>query len=360
MKLFTILTSAALLFLGTSINAQDGALTIKFDETVHDFGNIDQKAGPQTCDFYFTNTGTTPIIIQNVSASCGCTTPGWSKEPIAPGARGFVKATYNPSGVMPFDKSLTVYSNAKPSPMVLRIKGRVVAQPPTTEEQYPQAFGALRLRNKELSLARVSQGAVKRDSIEIINTGDEPLKLTFTNVPKYIKIDAPATLNKGEKGFIRCTFNTATAKPQVWGVVKQPVNILINGKAQANAKFTVAATVEDDFSKLTPADYEQAPAVAAGNASYNFNAIKLGETITAEYEVVNTGKSPLIIRQSYAECTCLKVTAPVSIKPGEKAVVKAVLNTAKEEAGDKFYTITLVTNAPSQSTTILMLTGKIE
>ncbi len=101
--------------------------TIVFNEPVHDFGEIVQNSGPQTYTFEFTNTGAEAIIIQNVTASCGCTTPGWTKEPVAPGQKGEVKATYNPGAVMPFDKTLSVYSNAKPGFIVLHIKGKVVA-----------------------------------------------------------------------------------------------------------------------------------------------------------------------------------------------------------------------------------------
>ncbi len=100
--------------------------TIVFEKTTHDFGNIEMKGGPQTYTFEFTNKGKTPIIVQNVTASCGCTTPGWTKEPIAPGARGMVKATYNPTGTMPFDKTLVVYSDGTPAAIVLHIRGKVV------------------------------------------------------------------------------------------------------------------------------------------------------------------------------------------------------------------------------------------
>jgi hypothetical protein len=343
----------------TMTYAQDGTNTIAFDKTTHDFGSIDQKGGSQTHDFEFTNTGTEPIIIQNVSASCGCTTPGWTREPVPPGGRGFVKATYAPSGVMPFDKTLTVYSNAKPSTVILHIRGRVVAQPPTVEEQYPVAFGTLRLRREEIALARMVQGSVKKDSVEVLNTGDEPLKLTFSNVPKQAKIElVPAILQKNEKGFIRCTFNTAAVKTHEWGIVKYPVGMAINGKTQAGVALMITATIEDDFSKLQPADYEKAPIISTQDATYNFNTVKQGTKVTAEFEITNTGKSTLLIRKAYAECSCLKVTAPTSVEAGKKATVKVVLNTTKEE-GNKFYPITLTTNAPSQSSTVLMMTGVV-
>jgi hypothetical protein len=124
---------------GMTAQAQQTDTTVVFDVTVHNFGDIVKNAGPQTYAFEFTNTGAEPVTIQNVSASCGCTTPGWTKEPVAPGEKGEVKATYNPSAVIPFDKTLTVYTSGVPAQIVLHIKGRVVEAPPAEPQAEPQA-----------------------------------------------------------------------------------------------------------------------------------------------------------------------------------------------------------------------------
>lgn len=100
-----------------------------FEAESHDFGTVPE--GTQaTYEFKFTNTGKEPLIISNVQASCGCTTPKWSNEPIAPGKTGTITASYNSSGRPgPFTKSITVTSNAKSSPKVLTITGVVEAKP---------------------------------------------------------------------------------------------------------------------------------------------------------------------------------------------------------------------------------------
>lgn len=100
-----------------------------FEAESHDFGTVPE--GTQaTYEFKFTNTGKEPLIISNVQASCGCTTPKWSNEPIAPGKVGTITAAYNSSGRPgPFTKSITVTSNAKSSPKVLTINGVVEAKP---------------------------------------------------------------------------------------------------------------------------------------------------------------------------------------------------------------------------------------
>jgi hypothetical protein len=133
------LFAAVCLLTGMAAQAQQADTTVKFTNLVHDFGDIVQNAGPQTYAFEFTNVGAEPVTIQDVKASCGCTTPGWTREPVAPGEKGEVKATYNPSAVMPFDKTLTVYTSGVPAQFVLHIKGRVVEAPKAeTQEAQPE------------------------------------------------------------------------------------------------------------------------------------------------------------------------------------------------------------------------------
>lgn len=97
---------------------------LTFDKEVNDFGVIPQGV-PASYTFYFKNTGKSDLIVTNATASCGCTTPDWTKEPIKPGGKGFVKATYNASNVGPFTKTITVMSNGKRSSITLTIKGEV-------------------------------------------------------------------------------------------------------------------------------------------------------------------------------------------------------------------------------------------
>lgn len=105
---------------------------MKFNEEVHDFGTIPQGK-PVTTEFSFKNTSKSPITLSNVSASCGCTTPEWTKEPILPGKTGKVKATYNAAAAAPFTKTITVTSNQ--GTKMLTIKGTVEAAPASSVPQ---------------------------------------------------------------------------------------------------------------------------------------------------------------------------------------------------------------------------------
>ena len=98
---------------------------IVFAEREHNYGTI-QKGGDGNCEFVFTNEGNEPLILSNVKASCGCTTPSRTKEPIMPGKTGTIKVRYNTNNVGSFTKTITVTSNAIDSPRVtLKIKGKV-------------------------------------------------------------------------------------------------------------------------------------------------------------------------------------------------------------------------------------------
>lgn len=107
-------------------NAPKNGAKISFASDTHDYGTI-QKGGDGNCEFTFTNEGNEPLILSNVRASCGCTTPSWTKEPIMPGKTGVIKVKYNTQNVGAINKTITVTSNAVDKPrIVLKIKGTVV------------------------------------------------------------------------------------------------------------------------------------------------------------------------------------------------------------------------------------------
>jgi hypothetical protein len=107
------------------VYAQKADTTVVFNKLVHDFGTIVIRDGVQTYSFEFTNKGSHPVTIQKVTSSCGCTTSGWTKEPVAPGAKGYVKVSYTPSGITTFNKSITVnLTGGSPEVIVLQIRGK--------------------------------------------------------------------------------------------------------------------------------------------------------------------------------------------------------------------------------------------
>ena len=123
---------------GSFVLDNDGKLTetnspvMEFEEEKYDFGEVEE--GPKIShDFVLVNAGKEPLVIKNVKASCGCTATNWPKEPIMPGEEAKITATYNTKGrVGPFNKSLTITSNAYTPTKRLFIKGKVLGDPNKT------------------------------------------------------------------------------------------------------------------------------------------------------------------------------------------------------------------------------------
>lgn len=99
--------------------------TVKFTETEHDFGKL-QQGDKVTHVFSFKNTGTSPLLIANAKGSCGCTVPSYPKEPIAPGATGEINVVFNSKGKRGVQvKTVTLTMNTPDNPLKLTVKSNV-------------------------------------------------------------------------------------------------------------------------------------------------------------------------------------------------------------------------------------------
>jgi hypothetical protein len=122
-----ICLSSISLFAQTDTTVKKDAPEIVFDKMVYDFGTI-PYASNGTFEFNFKNTGKEPLVIKDVQKQCGCTGVDWTKEPVKKNKSGVVKVTYNTKIAGPFQKNVTVYSNAKTATVVLTFKGTVEAE----------------------------------------------------------------------------------------------------------------------------------------------------------------------------------------------------------------------------------------
>src|SRR5258706_3910865 len=130
---------------------------ILFSEKSYDFGEIIEEGGKAEHQFMFTNNTGRVIKILSVQASCGCTTPAWTKEPILPGNTAFIKASFDPKGRPGyFNKSLTVTTDFDGDPIALQIKGQVVAKKIDVGlADYPAEKGSLRFKFNSFPLGKI-------------------------------------------------------------------------------------------------------------------------------------------------------------------------------------------------------------
>jgi hypothetical protein len=113
---------------GTALPRPADMLQLK--ENLHNFGKIPQGR-PATYTFEIVNTGSTPLRLDNVHASCGCTTPEWSRDAIQPGATAQIKVGYNAMGEGTFTKTVSIIYNTNQT-KTLTITGEVYKVPQTS------------------------------------------------------------------------------------------------------------------------------------------------------------------------------------------------------------------------------------
>jgi hypothetical protein len=106
---------------------------IKFRNDTYDFGKV-MEGKKVEYDYVFTNDGDEPLILKNVKASCGCTTPSWPREPIAPGATGKIHASFDTAGRgsvggQQQNKNITVTGNFEGGTIQLTLRGLVDKKP---------------------------------------------------------------------------------------------------------------------------------------------------------------------------------------------------------------------------------------
>jgi hypothetical protein len=98
--------------------------SMKIDKDIHDFGKVTEGI-ENHCTFVVTNTGDKPLILSDVKASCGCTTPSKPEGPIAPGKSDKIEVGFKPSGKGISEKTITITANTEPRITVIRVKADV-------------------------------------------------------------------------------------------------------------------------------------------------------------------------------------------------------------------------------------------
>ncbi|MEG0948583.1 MAG: DUF1573 domain-containing protein [Bacteroidales bacterium] len=357
-KILSLATCMLLVML--SCFAQDKQAAITFTQTTHDFGTFDEEKGKVTTEFEFTNTGKAPLLITRTAASCGCTTPEYPKEPIAPGKKGKIKVTYNAKGRPGvFQKTVYVFANTDPEKSTLIIKGHVNPAPPKKENNYPKEIGELRLKSKYIPFFDVYPNSEKTETIEVYNPTNEAIPVFFTEVPKHIKVTAiPAVIPAKKEGKIQVTYIADKVKD--WGMRKDHFEVLLGTtkKVVPDNGIAISADIREDFSKLTNTQKAQAPIAYLDNREINFGQVKAKATKTLT--ITNNGKSNLIIRKVKNEnrafnCEVSKNT----ILPGKSAELKITCDSEKASQRNLTNHIVLITNDPQRSNMTVRLQATV-
>jgi len=340
-------------------NAMAQIEPVSFEEKEYDFGAIKEEDGPVTHEFVFKNGMDAPVKILNVRASCGCTTPGWSREEVGPGKTGFVKAQYNPyNRPGPFNKTLTVQTSANQS-IVLRIKGNVQPKVKTLEEQFPTVKGNLRFKTPSFNLGKATPNAPVVREFDILNDGNDPVKfMENVDAPDYIQISfSPIEIQPKEQGKIIVTYDAARKNDM--GFLIEDFSFLTNESENSKKDFKLYVTIDPYIPPMTQQERLEAPRLEIEKDMMDFGSIKEGEKVELEYVLKNSGKSDLDILMAKATCSCTIVSLPKnSLKPGEEMKMKVVFDATGIRGTQQKY-LTVFSNDPSGPAKRLIVKGVI-
>ena len=357
-KYFYLIT---ILFLVTIVNiglAQNGAKII-FEKNSHNFGSFLESAGVQTTTFKFKNTGTVPLILNGVRASCGCTTPKWTQEPVAPGASGEIQVSYDPSNRPgAFTKSITVTSNAENGTIMLEISGQVEQREKTIAEKYPREIGPLRAETNHISFAQLKQTAIETKTLDLINDTENPVAVDVQTVPPHLTVKVePASIPAKGKGLLTVVYDAK--KADTYGFASHRVYLSINGSKDYNNSIGVSATIEEDFTQLTPDQLAKAPVAKFNKMEHDFGDIKQGAKADVTFNLTNSGKSILYIRNVRSSCGCTAVApSKKEIAPGETVPINVSFD-SRGKRGRQSKSVTVITNDPKTPTATLRISSNI-
>lgn len=342
-----------------AVNAQP---LMKLSATEHDYGKFKEEAGLQSYDITVTNAGNAPLVIQNIVASCGCTTPEWTRQPIPAGGTGTIKAIYDPKdrpGV--FNKTLSVYTNSKPEVVVLTLKGEVIPREKTIEELFTFPVGEVRFESNHLAFTNVKKTEKKIRVMQLVNTSKSPVKIEFDQTPAHLTLKAnPETLKPGQKGIVEGTYDAT--KNNNWGTVSDMVKVKLNGVLQENTYYYISANLVEDFSALTRDQLLNAPVFKVESTNIDLGKMTGSTNKEVEFKYTNAGKTDLYLRHVRSTCGCTAIqqgTAGAAIKPGQSGSIKAVFNSGGYN-GRVQKAIYVYTNDPKNSEVVLILNAEVE
>ena len=331
---------------GSSAGGRKGNSTLKFDNAVWDFGQIREQDGEVSHKFGFVNNGKTPIVIEEVSVSCGCTTPKYSKAPVMPGARGEIEISFDPTGRPGvFLKDITVLSGGGTNYDKIQVTGNVAARPRTVEDDYPVAlFSGVRLTASYINFEYVWQGRAKSMVVGYVNTSKKPVELKAAPAgdKSYFKVSPPREpVCAGCRGEITITYDLT--QTQAWGLQSDEVNLTIDGRRVENP-LSVSAICVDNFDGVS---MELAPRSKLNSLFYHFGGVEKGAPMTKEFTLGNEGKTPLEVR--FVKCgkgvtTTLK--EGVKVAPGKSITFNVSLSSQEVITGRVIGSMTMIVNDP--------------
>lgn len=318
---------------------------ITFDREQQDLGYVLWR-NPVTVTYAFTNTGDKPLVISNVTTSCGCTKATWTEEPIPAGGKGTVMAVFDAEAIGRFYKEVGVYCNASPMPLYLEFNGEVTADPKNFTFTHPIAFGAIRLDKEEIEFNDVNRGDKPVFEILVANTSNKPYTPVLMHLPPYLSVKStPEVIGRNKSGKIEVTLDTE--KLPALGITRASVYLsrFLGDKVGSENEIPVSVVLLSDFSSMSEYEKQNPPVISLSTQKLEY--LKPTQKKSQTVVITNTGKTDLVIKDMQVFSMALSVNLKKRVlKPGESTKMKVTVLAKNLSRVRGTQRILMITNDP--------------
>ena len=317
-----------------------------FRERTFDFGEIEEGKGPADHEFTFTNNSGRPVKILSVQASCGCTTQGWSQNPVPQGKNGFIKVSFDPKGRPGyFNKSLTVTTDWDSNPIILQIKGQVMTGAERETGDFTVASGNLYFKTKSFNFGKAF---INKDPVvkqfPVMNKGTLPIKFLNVAKPAYVQVEVPVVLAPQEIGAIKVSYDAR--QKNLFGFASENIQITTDDERQELKSISVFAILEEYYPVPLGEEATRIPILTIKEETIDLGHFRQSATIDRGVMLKNAGKKDLQIKALQGNCACISAeVANKLIRPGDSTLLKISFK-PQSRGGTQQKAITLYSNDP--------------
>lgn len=331
---------------------------LTFDKKVHDFGTIKEDGGLVSTRFSFQNTSSSTAKITNVIVSCGCTSPTWTKEDLAPKDTGNILITFDPMDRPGhFEKYIRVEFKTG-SEVVIKIHGMVTPRPEGPRDWYPFFVGELWFKQSNMFVGGAYNDTITTFRNTVYNPSNEAITIDWSKsqLPgAFVTIDAKGKQTIAPKDSASFTMTYDATARNDWGYVSDTIRLVTDDASMPEKILMASILIKERFDENSAN-----PTFNIDKDDYAFGDIAYGSKTSVTFTVTNTGDAPLYIRKVKSNCSCLSATfSKEAIPPGESAELVAHLNTG-DHMGWMRKMLTVITNDPKADFKNLIIKAEVK
>lgn len=306
---------------------------------------------PRQFSLGFTNKGTEPLVITEVKASCGCLNVSFPKAPIAAGASGEIRLTFDAKLLGTFYKEIEVLTNASTEPAYVAIQGTVVTEVHDYSDEFPIDLGNVRLMTNVIEFEDVHHGDQPSAELRLLNADRTAFRPELMHLPPYLSAQYfPEDIPAGKTGTIHLTLDSEKLGEMGLHQTSIYLSRYLGDKIGDENEILVSAILLPSFADMSDEALALAPEMAVSESSVDIEPISGKKVVSHTIVLTNTGKSDLHIHKVQVTGKALSASIPNrTIRPGKSTKLKVSVSARYLKESKGRMRVLLITDAPRQA-----------